>query len=341
MSTGYIHGNYQERAMQIIPTTATAAEKLKRQAKTLRKTTGSSLAVALDAVAKENGYDHWKHVTLCLEQSKDHKPVPSVLTDYLDQAAEQNPAAHATQAAFAQGFVFAMDMKDAQDLSLTLEYVECQDGWYLAAKELWPGLIHYHDEEIGATLAETVEPTELLEIALDDLQNFQFYRYQGPARPATLEEAYKAVNKMSFFPPTHVWLKGKFTDISEVPQIKVDGAVVHTSVKGGVVVAPPAAAPAPAQAAPHLTFAIDKIQPGLYRVAALSGGVDVTVPAHYESVEVAIREMASEVPEGFAHYGRAIYAGVSSGTMPLNRMVETAAQIAQQLVTQVGNIKDI
>ena len=55
MSTGYIRGNIQERTMEFISTTATAAEKLKRLAKTLRKTTRTSLAVALDAVAKQHG----------------------------------------------------------------------------------------------------------------------------------------------------------------------------------------------------------------------------------------------------------------------------------------------
>lgn len=56
MSTGYIRGNMQERTMEFIPTTATAAEKLKRLAKTLRKSTKSSLAVALDAIARQHGY---------------------------------------------------------------------------------------------------------------------------------------------------------------------------------------------------------------------------------------------------------------------------------------------
>ena len=51
MSTGYIRGNIQERTMEFISTTATAAEKLKRLAKTLRKTTNTSLAVALNVDA--------------------------------------------------------------------------------------------------------------------------------------------------------------------------------------------------------------------------------------------------------------------------------------------------
>ncbi|WP_145987502.1 hypothetical protein [Cupriavidus neocaledonicus] len=111
--------------MELIPTTATAAEKLKRLAKTLRKTTGTSLAVALDAVAKRHGYEHWKHVTLCLEQAASlslSKPLPDSLKDLLDRAAARNPASAESQKAFAQGFVFAMDIKDAEELSLTSEW---------------------------------------------------------------------------------------------------------------------------------------------------------------------------------------------------------------------------
>lgn len=322
--------------MQLIPTTTTAVEKLKRNAKTLRKTTGTSLAVALDTVAKENGYEHWKHVTLCQEQTKTHRPLPGILADELFQAAKHAPAAPETESAFAHGFVFAMDVKDALELSLPLDYAECQDGWYLAAKDIWPGLIYYRDEETGTTLAEKQDPEDLLETALEDMHNYRFYRFSAPNGPTTLEDAYKRISQLSFFPPTHIWLHGQFIDIREVPQIQVDGKVVLSNSNGVMMLSSSDAAPQPAQAAHHLTFSIDKIQPGLYRAAALSGGVDVTEPSHFDSIEEAIREIASDVPKGFAEYAQVVYAGISSGTMPLHRMVQLAPQIAQQLVSQVS-----
>lgn len=235
MSTGHIHDSMKERAMKFVPTTATAAEKLKRLAKTLRKTTGTSLAVALDAVAKQHGYEHWKHVQICLEQmasASRSKPLPDSLKDILDQAASGNPASTESQKAFAQGFVFAMDVKEAEDLFLTPEYVECDDGWYLAAKDLWQGLIHYRDDETGTTLIEIQSPEDLADTALDDLQNYRLFRYLGAAAPASLEEAYKQVRQLSFFAPTHIWLGGKFIDINEVSEIKVDGQVVHSMKPG-------------------------------------------------------------------------------------------------------------
>lgn len=238
MSTGYIRGNIQERTMEFISTTATAAEKLKRLAKTLRKTTNTSLAVALDAVAKQHGYEHWKHVAVCLEQTASvsrSKPLPESLKDLLDRAAARHPASAESQKAFAQGFVFAMDVKDAEELSLTPEYEECDDGWYLAAKDLWRGLVHYRDDETGTTLFETQSPEDLASTALDDLQNYRLFRYLGAATPASLEEAYKQTSELSFFPPTHIWLGGKFINIGEVPEIRVNGQVVLSTSPGFTV----------------------------------------------------------------------------------------------------------
>lgn len=238
MSTGYIRGNIQERTMEFIFTTATAAEKLKRLAKTLRRTTGTSLAVALDAVAKRHNYEHWKHLTVCLEQTASasrSKPLPESLKDLLDRAATRKPALAESQKAFAQGFVFAMDVKDAEELSLTSEYAECDDGWYLAARDLWRGLVHYRDDETGTTLFETQSPEDLASTALDDLQNYRLFRYLGSTTPTSLEEAYKQTSKLSFFPPTHIWLGGKFIDIGEAPEIRVDGQVVLSTSPGFTV----------------------------------------------------------------------------------------------------------
>lgn len=238
MSTGYIRVNMKERTMEFISTTATAAEKLKRLAKTLRKTTGTSLAVALDAVAKQHGYEHWKHVAACLEQTaraSRGKQLPESLKDLLNRAATRKPALAESRKAFAQGFVFAMDVKDAEELSLTSEYAECDDGWHLAARDLWRELVHYHDDETGATLVETQSPEDLASTALDDLQNYRFFRYLGAVAPASLEEAYKQINQLSFFPPTHIWLGGKFIDIGEAPEIRVDDQVVFSTTPGFTV----------------------------------------------------------------------------------------------------------
>ena len=58
-----------------------------------------------------------------------------------------------------------------------------------------------------------------------------------------------------------------------------------------------------------LTLQIDKIESSLYRAAVLCGGVEVTEPSHYASIEEAIREEATAVPEGFAYFADVIYGG--------------------------------
>jgi hypothetical protein len=70
--------------MDFVPTTATAVEKLNLLAKKRRKASGMPLATALDTVAKEHGYDHWKHVTVCLQktQSTGASAEPVVLTRF-------------------------------------------------------------------------------------------------------------------------------------------------------------------------------------------------------------------------------------------------------------------
>lgn len=222
--------------MEFISTTATAVEKLKRLAKTLRKTTKTSLAVAQDEIARQNGYLHWKHVTVCQERTsslRQSKPLPDELKAFLDETASSDPALSDTKNAFAQGFVFAMDVKDAESMSLLQGYEECDDGWHIAAMDLWRGLIHYRDDETGTTLYETQAADDLLETALDDVSNYRLFRYSGATVLTSLEAAYQQIQEMSFFPPTHIWLGGKFIDINEVPEIRVGGQVVLSNTAGG------------------------------------------------------------------------------------------------------------
>lgn len=246
MSTGYIRGNIQERNMDIIPTTATAAEKLKRLAKTRRKATGTSLAAALDTVAKEHGYCHWKHVTVCVEQTAidpTSKPLPEELKQLLDSAVARDPASTDSQHAFASGFAFAMDVKDAEQISQASDCVECDDAWHIAAREVWRVLVHHRDIETNTTLFETQSTEELKTTVLDDLGNYRLFRYVGNEPPTSLEDAYKWINQQSFFPAAYVWLRGKFIDLSEMPEIRVDGKVVFSTTSGSTKTPPPGARP--------------------------------------------------------------------------------------------------
>lgn len=227
--------------MEFISTTATLADKLKRLAKTRRKATGTSLAVALDTVSQEHGYAHWKHVTGCVEQTislRHETSLPVSLKSILDEANADCPASHELQQAFARGLVFAMDVKDAKQLTLTADYVECEDGWHLAAKDLWQALIHHHGDATGTTPIEVESPEDLSIMAMDDLQNYRFFRRLGNNVPTSLEEAYKQIHQISFFPPTHIWLRGRFIDLAEIPEIRIDGRIVLSTGTEPAVLAP-------------------------------------------------------------------------------------------------------
>lgn len=177
-------------------------------------------------------------MTVCLEQTASasrNKPLPESLKDLLDRAAARHPMSVESQKAFAQGFVFAMDVKDVEELSLTPGFAECNDGWYLAARDLWREQLHYRDDETGTTLFETQSPEDLASTVLDDLQNYRLFRYLGAATPTSFEEAYKHTRLLSFFPPTHIWLGGRFIDIGEVPEVRVGGQVGLSTTPGFTV----------------------------------------------------------------------------------------------------------
>ena len=87
-----------------------------------------------------------------------------------------------------------------------------------------------------------------------------------------------------------------------------------------------------------LTFQIDKLQPGAYRVAVLQGGVEVTAPEVYPTIEDAVREEVEAVPEGFAHFAEIRYGGASSGTVTLQGLPGQAGEIANRLVAIVAEM---
>lgn len=90
-----------------------------------------------------------------------------------------------------------------------------------------------------------------------------------------------------------------------------------------------------------ITLQIDKIEPGLYRAAVLSSDIEVAEPTMHASIEQAIRTVASDVPEGFAHFVDVTYGSACSGTMSLKGLPERAAQVADQLVAIVAEMHQI
>ena len=64
-------------------------------------------------------------------------------------------------------------------------------------------------------------------------------------------------------------------------------------------------------------------------------------PSVYSSIEEAIREEALAVPPGFAHFADVTYGRASSGTIHLQSLSATAAEVADRLVSVVAEMHRI
>ncbi|MGQ5524143.1 hypothetical protein ACUHMQ_12885 [Chitinimonas sp. PSY-7] len=166
--------------------TTADVEKLKQQARILKKANGISHHEALDQVAKSVGFDHWHHVA---ESAKTFAP---------------------TEAAYYFGVIIAMDMKDAQGFrDETGAFVEDHKAFALCADDLYWAMCEAIDDD-GVPLCEKFSLAELKEWADEDLRSYGFFRFTGRSIPEHVEEVIALVRKYSFWPPQYIWHKGVF-----------------------------------------------------------------------------------------------------------------------------------
>jgi hypothetical protein len=207
--------------MSHIPTTSTAVEKLKRSAKTRRKSSGQSLAIELDAAAIEAGYTSWKHVTLCLSVtqvlSPMHRPLPRILDDYLKAALAKSASPADARGWFEHGLTFAMDVKDVEGVSLKGgPFEECEAIWPVAARDIWSALVLDVEEVPDKPVADILDDEALLDFAREDLANYRFFRYGGGHDPQTADDIWKLTRDRFFFPPRFAWLDGRLVGDGEL-----------------------------------------------------------------------------------------------------------------------------
>jgi hypothetical protein len=340
-----------ERLLNFIPTTATAAEKLKRLAKKQRKASGSSLAVALDTTAQASGYANWKHVTVCVEQTPAQPlPLPPVLTDLLAIDAKHYPPLQESERAFRSGLVFAMDVKDADGLALGADVVECDDLRPLVAADVWRVLVHAKDDETGRSMAESRDGDELAQTAQEEFSNYRFFRFTGPTAPATLDEAFSQVLGRYFFPPVYVWLGGRFIDMASLPDVRVAGQVIYASSgnHGDTVrtYSTPAVPPQPAAivldhpSRDGLIFRLDisRLEAGFYESRLSCDGQEIDEGAGYSSISAALEAAAGLTGDVVGL--EVAYRGLVVGTYPLETVRSQAEQIAKRAVATYGAFHD-
>ncbi len=357
-----------ELILNLILTTSTAAEKLHRLAKQRRKNYPTSLAVALDTIAKEHGYHHWKHVKDCVEQTKSlpaaSKPLPAILADFLAVQERSVSVAPASRGALESGLVIGLDTKHAQDVAWPDDFVECEEVKSIAAQQIWASLIHQSDEH-GESMAQRLQGELLLDQALDHLSDLRLFRYSGDLAllPDSLEEVFSLVLRKTFFPPTHVWLRGDFHDMAYPHDLQVDGRQVYVSTGTGSAAlrmsaasgregdyfegSPPVQGESNANAGPAVAWPgsgfiprleVSKIEPSFYEFQVTYGGEELMMDGGFDSIRSAL-ESAADVTGDIKGFEFA-YRGITIGTYPLSMLRLQADRIARDAVATVASLGD-
>ncbi|MGE4244052.1 hypothetical protein [Ramlibacter sp.] len=343
--------------MDHIPTTATAAQNLMRAAKKRRKSSGESLGAALDTTAREAGYANWKHVTVCKAatgtQSASAPALPVSIQKFLIEQRAAKPASPVLLEDLRSGLLFAMDVKNADNVvpERRDRIEEWEDARLFLAGDVWQALESAETEEGGTgSHAPAMQPEESLQRFLDEIANYRFFRYLGTA-PETLDEALATVFGDFFFPPSHVWLAGKFIDMADVRGVRVDEKVVYSTSFGGSAEGAPTSvadssrkSPQPAGAAssaPGRPFIakldVRKWEQGLYEYIVHEGGQDLYAEAGFNSISEALKS-ASDAEGDLAGF-EVSYGGCVVGTYPVGVLRTIAEEVAQRAVDTAASMK--
>lgn len=173
-------------------------EKLKQQARKLKKEQGLSHREALDQVAKNLHYHHWHHVT--------------------EMAAITAP----TEDAYRNGFLVAYDSSEA-DLDSDF-LVEDDLSWYFCEEGLWETYLEIEDEEDPEF--HYLPEQKQREYFMDFINDLVFFRYVGEKIPNSVDDALKLTNECSFWSPMYIWIKGQIYDTYGAPATDPDGNIV-------------------------------------------------------------------------------------------------------------------
>ena len=179
-------------------TPSSHVEKLKQQARKLKKELGLAHHEALDQVAKKSHYLHWHHVT--------------------EMAAITEP----TEYAHRNGLLVAFDDSEAELVSNP--FIQTDLAWYFCEEELWKTYLEIEDEEDPEF--HDLPEQEQRQYFHEYLESLVFFRFTGKKIPQSVEDALKLTNEYSFWSPRYVWLKSKLYDTYGTPATDQDGNIV-------------------------------------------------------------------------------------------------------------------
>lgn len=188
------------KSIHVVPNVT--LEKLRQQARKIKREAGIPHHQALEQVAVTNGFNHWHHVV------------------------ESANLTSLTEKAFYNGLIIAMDVKDAQDFhDPKNRFVEddqfcfiCRDDFFEAIKDS----IDDEDKRIGDYLSDN----EINEILEDDMMNYIFLRYVGNELPEKIEDVLPIIRDCSFWNPHYVWFRGESFDTYSLSTEDSEGNVI-------------------------------------------------------------------------------------------------------------------
>ena len=159
---------------------ARTVNKLRKEAIALKKLLNIPHHEALDVAARKFDFNDWEH----LQKS-------AAMTSISEEP-------------FRNGYVIAMDIKDALDnpQSKASHFVQDDQIYALIYMDFFTERKYERQEDL----------TEDNRYFLEDLEvNYAYFRYTGQT-PKTVEKAFEIAENEFFFAPGYVWLKGEWYD---------------------------------------------------------------------------------------------------------------------------------
>lgn len=157
---------------------ARTVEKLRKEARTLKKSLKIPHHEALDLAARKFDFNNWEHL-------------------------QKSAAATAiSEEPYRNGLVIAMDIKDATEHppAAASQIVEDHQVYGLIYMDFFTQRGYKSEEDL----------TEDDRYFLEDLEiNYIYFRYEGKT-PNSAEEAFEIAENEFFFAPEYIWLKGKW-----------------------------------------------------------------------------------------------------------------------------------
>ncbi len=200
--------------MNCIYTTHTALLTIKKAAKKSVKQSNKTLklSIALDAVAREHGYDDFRHANECFKRTPNDilKDTPALPTEYKTWAkamCEQIVVSEATQALFSNGFLFGFNDKDADTECDPAIFVECPDAVSLIFDDMARDRLFLEDEESQIKHIDNYSIEDNQEYIIDDMNRLRYFVPSPDSAPRNIPELKGFLKDNVFFYPEIIWFK--------------------------------------------------------------------------------------------------------------------------------------